>query len=152
MVDCGPLPDPPNGHVTSSSTTLASVATFTCNPLYELHGVNVRACQTDGTWSGTQPTCALGTNLQCDVLRPPSNGRVDQQGIYTGATASYSCGAGFVLAGAPYRTCLSTGVWSDSQPRCTTVNCGSLADPEGGSVSMTAMTFGSVATYRWVLV
>ena len=41
--------DPPQG--------VGSVATHSCDSGYNLRGDNTRICQSDGTWSGSAPTC-----------------------------------------------------------------------------------------------
>ena len=57
VVDCGPLPDPSGGRVVITTTIFQSVATYRCNPGFELVGTLSRTCQADGTWSETDPTC-----------------------------------------------------------------------------------------------
>ena len=59
---CSPLFDPTNGMVMITSTRLrGSTATYTCNHGFEIFdltpGVNVRTCQSDGTWSGSAHRC-----------------------------------------------------------------------------------------------
>lgn len=57
-VDCGNLADPVNGTVTHLSTTFQSVAQYGCALGYSLiNGSATRICQSDGVWSGTQPSC-----------------------------------------------------------------------------------------------
>ena len=62
VVDCGPLTDPVNGAVdTSSGTTYQETATYTCDPGYTLRGNATRTCQltgrTTGAWSSSAPYC-----------------------------------------------------------------------------------------------
>jgi len=39
-------------------TTFGNMATYSCDPGYELHPDNsVRSCQVNGTWSGMNPFC-----------------------------------------------------------------------------------------------
>ena len=33
------------------------ICSYTCNTDYELTGSNTRICQTDGSWSGSDPVC-----------------------------------------------------------------------------------------------
>ena len=54
---CGSLPDPANGQVTLTGTTVGSEATYTCNPGYTLWGDQTRQCRSGGQWSGSEPTC-----------------------------------------------------------------------------------------------
>ena len=57
VVDCGVLDSPENGLISFTSTTFASVATYTCFEDFELIGVTQRVCQLDGSWSGQEPIC-----------------------------------------------------------------------------------------------
>ena len=60
-VDCGPLTDPTNVQVnTSSGTTFGSVATFRCNTGYRLSHQQVVMCGADGMWSPASPSCLGG--------------------------------------------------------------------------------------------
>ncbi len=56
-VDCGTLPNPSNGFVSLTTTTLGSTASYDCNNGFSLEGVRSRECQADGTWSGDEPSC-----------------------------------------------------------------------------------------------
>ena len=56
-IDCGTLEDPIGGNVFSVSTTLLSMATYTCISGYMLSGNKTRQCQPDGSWSGDMPQC-----------------------------------------------------------------------------------------------
>ena len=57
VVDCGALPNPLNGMVIFTITTVLSTASYSCDTGYTLFGNSTRTCQTDGTWSGSSPTC-----------------------------------------------------------------------------------------------
>ena len=56
LVECPDLMDPDNGRV-DYETQVGSSATYTCNTGYQLIGTSTRTCQSDGTWSGSDPTC-----------------------------------------------------------------------------------------------
>ena len=56
-VNCGTLPNPTNGQVNTTGTTLGQTATYSCNPGYNLVGGSTRTCQATGAWSGSPPTC-----------------------------------------------------------------------------------------------
>ena len=57
-MDCGNLTDPANGQVNhTTETTFGQAATYSCDPGYILVGDSTRTCQTDGMWSGNDPTC-----------------------------------------------------------------------------------------------
>ncbi len=57
-VDCGPLMNPTNGLVeTSSGTTFMNRVTYTCNTGHNLEGTSSRMCLASGMWSSLQPSC-----------------------------------------------------------------------------------------------
>jgi len=55
---CGNPGTPENGEKNSSSYQYGSAISFSCNVGYTLQGSQVRTCQTNGEWTGTQPTCS----------------------------------------------------------------------------------------------
>ena len=53
------LPDPDNGMVTHVNGTLeGAVATYTCEPGFDLIGDNLRVCGNNTRWFGTSPVCS----------------------------------------------------------------------------------------------
>ena len=56
-VMCPTLSAPANGQVMWTGLTPDSTATYTCDVVFELNGVQTRTCQNDGTWSDDPPTC-----------------------------------------------------------------------------------------------
>ena len=59
------------------------------------------------------------TAVDCGPLSDPANGAVDlSDGTEFGATAVYSCDAGYILSGTSTRDCLDTGLWSGVEPTC----------------------------------
>ncbi len=57
-IDCGPLSNPVNGTVdTSSGTAFLNVANYTCNIGYAIIGSDTRTCEEDGIWNSSTPTC-----------------------------------------------------------------------------------------------
>ena len=64
---CPILTDPENGMVFCSLgddglTTDGDTCVYQCDVGYELSHNPVRECQSDGTWTGSEPTCDLGEN------------------------------------------------------------------------------------------
>ena len=57
VVDCGPLSNPDNGLVIFGTTTLGSLANYSCNTGFALMGLSSRMCGVDGSWSGEIPVC-----------------------------------------------------------------------------------------------
>lgn len=139
-VGCGNLPNPNNGQVRLSGTTLGSTAFYTCNRGYVLVGNGRRTCQANGQWSGREPTCKrmslkvpilpcmqqfpnnwpvfLLPAVDCGNLDNPQNGQVRLSGTVLGSTATYSCNSGFRLVGKNRRVCQPSGEWSGEAPTC----------------------------------
>ena len=64
-------------------------------------------------------TIIVYTARDCGLLSHPANGTVDlSDGTKFGATATYSCDAGYDMNGISTRDCLSTGLWSGVEPTC----------------------------------
>ena len=57
VVDCSNLTSPSNGHVSVSTTTFGSMATYTCEEGYMLMGFPMRECLSNGSWSQQEPVC-----------------------------------------------------------------------------------------------
>ena len=49
----------------NSSTTYNSMATYECSIGFELVGSDKRTCQTNGQWSGSEPTCQSEGRCTC---------------------------------------------------------------------------------------
>lgn len=144
-VDCGSLAAPVNGSRSAGASTFGSTISFSCDSGYVRSGSASRTCQSDGTWSGTQPTCPP---VDCGALSNPTNGAVSTASgtTYTNV-ASYTCNAGYVRSGSASRTCQADGTWSSTAPTCQPVSCGALANPTNGAVSTTGITYQNTATY-----
>ncbi len=57
VVDCGVLTDPTNGMVDTPTTTFGSMATYSCNPGYQMTGLMMRTCTASGWSTGDDPVC-----------------------------------------------------------------------------------------------
>ncbi len=57
IVECPTLVDPVNGDIALSGNTPGSSASYTCISGYTVDGNDIRFCQGDGTWTGTDPIC-----------------------------------------------------------------------------------------------
>ena len=69
VIDCGPLTDPVNGQVdTSSETTFGSTASYSCNNGFTLNGDNTRICGSNGVWSNLQPSCNSTYIFLCYII------------------------------------------------------------------------------------
>ena len=56
-VDCGRPRVSANGRLFVTTTTLGSVARYSCNLPYRVEGERMRRCLVNGSWSGSVPTC-----------------------------------------------------------------------------------------------
>lgn len=57
-IECEILIPPKNGDISfSQGTVYGSVATYSCEPPFQLEGTATRVCQDNGEWSGHAPTC-----------------------------------------------------------------------------------------------
>jgi hypothetical protein len=145
-VDCGVLFPPANGIVVVGTTTLGSVATYSCDPSLRIVGTDSRDCQEDGTWSGETPTCEV---IDCGSLISPANGTVDlSEGSLLGAMATYSCDPSFTPIGMSSRVCQEDETWSGEAPTCIAIDCGELDGPADGSVDISqGSLLGAEAIY-----
>ncbi|CAH1263510.1 CSMD3 [Branchiostoma lanceolatum] len=127
---CPDVSDPAHGSVTGG-LYLGDTVAYTCDSGYELHGTPIQICQSDQTWSGTQPRC---DRKQCSTLDPPLNGKVNGSNLY-GDTVAFTCNVGFDLVGDQIRTCQSDQQWSGTQPYCQKQECIQLQAPSHGTMS-----------------
>ena len=117
---CERLPDISNGEVELSGRTVGSTATYSCNQGFVLVGSSTRICQSNGQWSGSEPSCGRS------------------QFFTTGAVNSTMACKYPALLLLLRQICLNSLV---------DVGCGSLPNPSFGRVDLTGTTVGSTATY-----
>ncbi|XP_078687665.1 uncharacterized protein LOC144919890 [Branchiostoma floridae x Branchiostoma belcheri] len=111
---CQQLMAPSNGNIHGGSS-YGDVVTYYCDAGYEISGDEERTCQSDQTWSGTQPTCA---RKPCPELPHPTNGNRTEGHLY-GDTVTFSCNEAYELIGSENRTCQTNQSWSGVQPICS---------------------------------
>ncbi|XP_052804622.1 sushi, von Willebrand factor type A, EGF and pentraxin domain-containing protein 1-like [Mya arenaria] len=143
IIDCGSLESPDNGSVALTTTTFNSTASYTCNTGYAPDGVFEVTCQTNGSWSGDQPTCTI---KDCGSLSDPTNGTVTYTSTTYNSVASFQCETGFELQGSATISCQSNNTW-ETQPVCVIKDCGSPSQPTNGNATSSSTLFGSVVTY-----
>ncbi|KAI8493087.1 carbohydrate binding [Branchiostoma belcheri] len=113
-LQCSELTPPAKGSMTGSNS-YRDVVYFRCAPGYQLVGDSPLTCQSDGTWSGTSPTCIKangGYNGSVQVLR-------------------FFCEKGYTLVGASLLTCRSDGTWTGNPPTCRDCYVGNGATYRG---------------------
>lgn len=150
VVSCPALAAPANGSVDLTTAGVpTNVATYSCNGGSSITGnggLATRTCQTNGTWTGSAPTCMA--SLCSPSLTAPTNGTVDRTTGATEDVATYGCDLGYTISGGSTRTCQVTGTWSGVAPTCTANSCApNLNAPANGTVDRTTGMTGTVATY-----
>ncbi|XP_078664120.1 complement receptor type 1-like [Branchiostoma floridae x Branchiostoma belcheri] len=131
-VQCPQLTAPLNGGHTAGSS-YPTVVQFTCDTGYNRVGAGSIACQADGTWSDSAPTCTLA---QCPVLRAPTDGTMTGSYSYQDVV-EFTCDPGYALSGsaAAAVTCQADGTWTAPAPTCAAVQCPYLRAPINGAMS-----------------
>lgn len=133
-VDCGePGSDSIMAFTTPDGTGFQDIAIYSCPLGTNLSGNDTRECLSDGTWSGTLPSC---NPIDCMTLPDPEFGKVNVSGgTQYGNTAKYECNIGYLVNGSSARICQANGEWSGLEPRCIDVDCGNPSVSVFGSVS-----------------
>lgn len=70
--ECDDLPNPRNGQVFLTGTTVTSIATYICDSSFHLQGDRNRVCLVSGQWSGKEPLCAR----KCETFTKKNISRV----------------------------------------------------------------------------
>uniref|UniRef100_A0A9L0I7U5 CUB and Sushi multiple domains 2 n=1 Tax=Equus asinus TaxID=9793 RepID=A0A9L0I7U5_EQUAS len=123
-VFCGDPGVPPRGRREDRGFSYRSSVSFSCQPPLVLVGSPRRFCQSDGTWSGTQPSCIDPTLTMCaDPGMPQFGIQNNSQGYQVGSTVLFRCQKGYLLQGSTTRTCLPNLTWSGTPPDCVPHHC-----------------------------
>jgi len=77
IVTCLLLDDQPNGIVNCSPgddnvPSYEDTCSFTCNIGYKLIGSDTRTCQSNGSWSGSDPECIRGNQYLFVQIKSPA--------------------------------------------------------------------------------
>uniref|UniRef100_H0YSS6 Sushi, von Willebrand factor type A, EGF and pentraxin domain-containing protein 1 n=1 Tax=Taeniopygia guttata TaxID=59729 RepID=H0YSS6_TAEGU len=122
-----------------------TIILYTCYSGYELLGNPVLACQEDGAWNGTAPTCV---SIECTLPSPPENGFLHVTENRLGSAVRYFCRPGFTLEGSDTRLCLPSRQWSHTAPYCKAITCNSPTHLLNGKIRGENYTYGSVVYYE----
>lgn len=100
------------------SRHIGARVTYACLPGYTLRGGDaIRTCQSNGAWSGAPPRCE---KLACPDPGVVENAQrtVSDAQFSISSTVTYTCNAGYALAGASQLECSYSRSWSAPLPRC----------------------------------
>uniref|UniRef100_A0AAX7TIN3 CUB and Sushi multiple domains 3a n=1 Tax=Astatotilapia calliptera TaxID=8154 RepID=A0AAX7TIN3_ASTCA len=121
---CGDPGTPVGGFREGRSFIYQSEVSFSCAPPLILVGTATRLCESDGTWSGTQPRCIEPTKTSCDNPGTPRYGSLNRTyGFKVGSVVSFQCQPGHLIQGSSSRTCQPDLTWSGTQPECIPHAC-----------------------------
>ncbi|XP_061417090.1 seizure protein 6 homolog isoform X1 [Lethenteron reissneri] len=121
---CSPLPDVTHGWKTLSHAEpiRGTVATYQCEPGYDILGTDILMCQWDLSWSTDPPSCQ---RVQyCSDPGVTEHGRrvLSDSRFLVSSTVQYGCDRGYQMEGGSLLTCHArdTGSpkWSAPAPRC----------------------------------
>ncbi|XP_019713979.1 sushi, von Willebrand factor type A, EGF and pentraxin domain-containing protein 1 isoform X2 [Hippocampus comes] len=117
---------------------------YRCHKGYDLTTPTRLACQEDGSWNGTAPSCVPA---ECVTPPSPEHGRVNVTDTSRGSTVTYTCEEGYELEGEPVRQCLSGQLWTDDAPVCRPVSCGDPGPVANGTARGGAFVYAQVVHY-----
>ncbi|XP_052796464.1 sushi, von Willebrand factor type A, EGF and pentraxin domain-containing protein 1-like [Mya arenaria] len=131
-VDCNAPSTIENGNVTAQTTTYHSVASYTCDPGYDIIGSRTIQCMSNGNWSHTQATCKpvdllnsykvfVISYTDCGAAPDIDHGNVSSVETTYLFVATYTCETGYNIRGDNIIHCMSNGNWSSVMATCSPV-------------------------------
>ncbi|PIK41906.1 putative sushi, von Willebrand factor type A [Apostichopus japonicus] len=122
---CPLLQSPVEGYVTvtPSQHYIDAVARYRCNRDFTLVGNSNRTCQSDKTWSGSEPVClsCSDVSIQDGNVHNGEVNRISREGD----EITFSCNEGFQLR-YPQRTTCTSGQWTQALPYCEEESCNKM--------------------------
>uniref|UniRef100_A0A8C4PXD7 Sushi domain-containing protein n=1 Tax=Eptatretus burgeri TaxID=7764 RepID=A0A8C4PXD7_EPTBU len=148
-ISCGHPGSPVHGTTFASSFHLSDVANFTCAQGYVREGARHARCEPDGVWSNPLPHCRVVTCRDPGVLdhgvRKVNKGNGN---FVFGSMVFFDCEPGYYLIGSSVLSCLDSGLWDHTLPRCFLVNCSRPGVPPGAFLHGHSYGFEAHVTYR----
>uniref|UniRef100_UPI00398EE43F sushi, von Willebrand factor type A, EGF and pentraxin domain-containing protein 1 n=1 Tax=Pristiophorus japonicus TaxID=55135 RepID=UPI00398EE43F len=136
VVQCPELQPPQNGYFIQNSCNnhYNSACGIRCKLGFDLVGSSIRLCQSNGLWSGLDPSCRVRS---CARLRKPEHGSINcSTGDTSYKTICYvTCNKGYILEGRSQLTCLMNMRWDGKEPRCVEIRCPAIQKADGVMVS-----------------
>nr|XP_060630360.1 P-selectin-like [Anolis sagrei ordinatus] len=139
-VQCHSLQRPEKGSMTCSHPVdvfaFQSSCEFSCEPGFNLTGIQASHCLATGNWSAAVPTCQA---IECKKLDAPENGQLNcfhpyGDFMYRSSCVFY-CNSGFTQIGAEQLQCSDVGTWTEEPPFCEATKCPALQKPDNGHLS-----------------
>ncbi|XP_069622657.1 sushi, von Willebrand factor type A, EGF and pentraxin domain-containing protein 1 [Ranitomeya imitator] len=131
VVRCPELLPPENGYFIQNicNNHFDAACGIRCKAGYELVGSNIRLCQPNGLWSGSEATCRVRT---CPKLHPVENGKISCSSSDTsyGTVCSVTCNDGYRLQGHSKLACQENSYWDAKEPICTEMYCPTFSKPD----------------------
>ncbi|XP_055973137.1 sushi, von Willebrand factor type A, EGF and pentraxin domain-containing protein 1 [Sorex fumeus] len=145
-VKCKAPGNPDNGKRDSSEEAymVGASITFSCEEGYQLTGVSTVTCLESGEWNHLVPYCKA---VSCGMPTIPENGGIDGSEFTYGSKVTYRCNKGHTLNGDKESSCLASGSWSHSPPKCVVVTCSNPESIENGKYLLNGLAYLSTASY-----
>ncbi|XP_029668396.1 sushi, von Willebrand factor type A, EGF and pentraxin domain-containing protein 1 [Formica exsecta] len=148
FVDCGAPAQIEFGTVvlTNGTTTVSSLAVYTCQEDYWLVGEGKQECTKEGKWSHDTPSCEL---ITCEEPEVPAGGYVVGYDLNVHSVIEYHCDVGYLLHGEARHSCGKDGEWTGEVPSCEYIDCAKVLPVLNGAVDYANGTthLGSEITY-----
>jgi len=152
--ECPELPDPPHGQVHLTGRHFNDRAVYTCDDGYQIVGLEQVICNSNGQWSGAQPSCKQGTSsaqsrYYCGsppiIQHAKHNGSDEQMYFDLDTELSYQCDPGYKRKGFQVAQCFfynGTARWFGPDLTCHPIDCGAPEEILNGKRD------GDCTTYR----
>ncbi|XP_071546933.1 sushi, von Willebrand factor type A, EGF and pentraxin domain-containing protein 1-like isoform X1 [Panulirus ornatus] len=141
---CEDTPALANGLVVKDDAAHPQIATFSCQPGYNLQG-NTSVLCSFGRWLEVNTKCEP---VNCYEPEVPPFGKITAKHFSLGSVANYSCMYGYMLVGNPSVECDIDATWKGGLPTCQPVDCGSPEAPSHGHVESLFTNLGSEVLYH----
>ncbi|XP_025113067.1 protein lev-9-like isoform X2 [Pomacea canaliculata] len=107
---------------------------YRCKGGFYLVGNEIRTCQKDGTWNGTEPTCdEVACGPPPHVEHADHDASLTQYRFAMGTTLTYTCKFGYYREGGQRATCSGKeGNWIGPHMTCKARDCGAPGEINNG--------------------
>eukprot|EP00117_Sycon_ciliatum_P019988 scpid54622/ scgid17941/ Sushi, von Willebrand factor type A, EGF and pentraxin domain-containing protein 1 len=118
----------------STTRTIGTTVTVSCNPGYQLLGLSTVNCMAGRIWTQL-PTCEA---IVCSTLPTITNGVAAPISTARYGVATVQCMAGYTLSGSLTTTCLPNGSWALPIGTCNAITCPVPTIPDGMATPVVA--------------